>query len=213
MGCALVYTCILLWLNIVDESRYLARISRGQWLQKTTPLTSGLKHSCSSLLKAHHQHSQSKAAKASTLKDANPPSGQSHCRDYATMWNGIWRQRQESKTSVWRTHLTSTSLFDAHSSKPLTYGLADADLCKHTRKRVSVTYKHTIRYSCADSATNLLPNANNTQQGHFLEQQRRTMVSLSRLCFTWYSPKAHCAPKLHHASTTKCQLYNSNYFQ
>lgn len=65
---------------------------------------------------------------------------------------------------------------------------ADAELCKHTRKQVSVTYKNTIRYSCVDSATNLLPNANNIQQGHFLELQRRTMDSLSRLCFIWYSP-------------------------
>lgn len=157
-------------------------------------------------LKTHHQHSQSKAAKASTLKDANPPSGQSHCRDYATMWNGIWRQRQESKTSVWRTHLTSTSLFVEHSSKPLTYILTDADLCKHQEMCLSHLYKHTIRYSCTDSATNLLPNANNIQQGHFLEQQGRTMASLSRLRFTWYSPKAHCGPKLHHAlPTTKRQ--------
>lgn len=159
------------------------------------------------LLMTHHQHSQSKAAKASTLKDANPPSGQSHCRDYATMWNGIWRQRQESKTSVWRTHLTSTSLFAEHSSKPLTYILTDADLCKHQEMCLSHLYKHTIRYSCTDSATNLLPNANNIQQGHFLEQQGRTMASLSRLRFTWYSLKAHCGPKLHHAlPTTKRKL-------
>lgn len=107
------------------------------------------------------------------------------------MWNDIWRQRQESETSVWRTHLTSTSLFAAHSSKPFTYIITDADLCKHTRKRFSVTYKNTISYSCVDSGTILLPNANNIQQGHFLEQQWRTMASLSRLRLTWYSLLVH----------------------
>ncbi len=107
------------------------------------------------------------------------------------MWNDIWRQRQESETSVWRTHLTSTSLFAAHSSKPFTYIITDADLCKHTRKRFSVNYKNTISYSCVDSGTILLPNANNIQQGHFLEQQWRTMASLSRLRLTWYSLLVH----------------------
>lgn len=83
-------------------------------------------------------------------------------------------------------HTSLQHQFAAHISKPLTYIITDADLCKHTRKQISLTYKRTISYSCVDSATILLPNANNIQQGHFLEQQRRTMASLSRLRFTRY---------------------------
>lgn len=113
-----VRTLVTIYLYTVDKSKYYATVSLGWWLHRDMTVRL-LKCNCSWQMRTTAQDTIS-TAKASTPKDTNPPSGQSHFRDYAAMWNGIWRQRQESETSVWRTLLTSTSLFAAHSSKYLT---------------------------------------------------------------------------------------------
>lgn len=125
--------------------------------------------------------------KASTLKRTNPQSGQSHCRDYATMWNGIWRQRQEFESSVWCTHLAHFDITVCSTQSEIARIHPDVDLYKNCRKHISVIYENTIRHRRSESTTNLMPNANNIQQGHFLQQQNNGF--LVQVIFHWYSPK------------------------
>lgn len=116
----------------------------------------------------------------------------SQCRDYATMWNGM-RQRQESQTSVWRTHLAHFNIticctrFEANGS--MAHILTDADLCKRLRKHIIVTYESTIRCICTANTPNLTANANNNQLSKATSLTIRTMASLSRLYFTQTVPK------------------------